>query len=54
METKIIGIRLKDSEKKALQAEAKRNGLSLADYIRYLSRLKVDLKMTIKNLRAEK
>jgi hypothetical protein len=48
METKILGIRLKDKDKKNLEREAKRNGMTVADYIRHLARLKVSLKTTIK------
>jgi len=51
MGTTILGIRLKEEDKVTLKKEAKRNGLSLSEYIRTLARLKVDLKMTIKNLR---
>ena len=51
MATKVYGIRLNDEDKKVLETEAKRNGLTIAEYVRALARLKVDLKMTIKSLR---
>lgn len=51
MKTKYFGLRLSEDEKMALDKEASRNGLTLAAYIRHLSKLKVDLKMTIKELR---
>jgi len=51
MGTKILGLRMKEEDKKNLEREAKRNGLSVADYIRHLARLKVSLKTTIRELR---
>ncbi len=50
MRTKILGIRLSGEEEWMLKKEAKRNNLSLADYIRQLARLKVDLKAEVLNL----
>ena len=51
METKVLGLRMKEKDKKNLEREAKKNGLTIAEYIRHLARLKVDLKMTITELR---
>jgi hypothetical protein len=53
METKVLGIRLKDEDKANLEREAKKNGMSVSEYVRQLARLKVSLKMTIKNLRGK-
>jgi uncharacterized protein (DUF1778 family) len=54
MATTVLGVRLKEEDKKILQREAKRNGMTLSDYIRNLARLRVDLKMTINNLKESK
>jgi len=53
MSTKVMGIRLKDEDKANLEREAKKNGMTVSDYIRHLARLKVSLKMTIKELRGK-
>ena len=52
METKTIGIRLKDEDKKNLERQAARNGLTVAQYIRMLAKLNVSLKTVIKEMRA--
>lgn len=54
MATKVYGIRLNDEDKKTLEEEASRNHLTVAEYVRHLARLKVDLKMTIKRIQARK
>ena len=51
MATKVLGIRLKEEDKKNLEREALKNGLTVSDYIRHLARLKVSLKTTIRELR---
>lgn len=53
MATKVLGIRLKEEDKKNLEREALKNGLTVADYIRHLARLKVSLKTTIRELRTK-
>lgn len=53
MRTKVLGLRMKEEDKENLEREAKKNGLTVADYIRHLARLKVSLKTTIKESRAK-
>ena len=53
MATKVLGIRLREEDKKNLEREAAKNGLTVADYIRHLARLKVSLKTTIRELRGK-
>jgi hypothetical protein len=44
---------MKEEDKANLEREAKKNGLTVADYIRHLARLQVSLKTTIKELRVK-
>jgi len=50
--TRVFGIRMTDEERRNLEREAKKNGMTLSAYIRHLSTLRADIKMTIKELRS--
>jgi hypothetical protein len=53
MKKKMVNFRMTEEDKRNLQREAKRNGLNISEYVRHLSQLKVDLKMTIRELRVK-
>jgi len=52
MKTKVYGIRLTDEERKRLEKRAKKLGLTLAAYIRYVGKLEIET--SIKNDHKEK
>ena len=51
MATKVLGIRMTEEDKKNLEREALKKGMSVADYNRHLARLRVSLKTTIRKMR---